>query len=93
MTTQMEEGSAGPWMLPMVCYRTRRYFVDLRLRQFRDVENPHNFFDFEGEQGRQMCRHEGVTICPMCGMGAIVSTTLRNEELRCMRCLARIVHG
>ena len=91
MTTQTDKASAGPWVLPVVCYRSKQYFVDLRLSQFREIEKPHNSFDFDGGQGRQMCRQGGVTTCPTCGMSAIISTTLKNEELRCMRCFARIL--
>ncbi len=30
----------------------KRYFVDLKLRQFREIEDPQNWPDFDGEQGR-----------------------------------------
>jgi hypothetical protein len=91
MGRQAGEGFAGPWVLPIVYYETRRYFIDLRLRQFREVENPHDFHDFDGEGGRQMCRQTGVTVCPACGMAVIVATILSHEELRCMSCFRRIV--
>ena len=46
----------GPRVLPVVQYGQIRYFADLRLRQFRDIENPHNYVEFDSEQGRLICR-------------------------------------
>jgi hypothetical protein len=91
MARKRDEAFSGPWMLPIVYYEARRYFVDLRLSQFREVENPHNFHDFDGERGRQMRRQTGVAVCPACGMAVIVATILNHEELRCMSCFRRIV--
>jgi hypothetical protein len=73
--------------LPQVQYGPRRYFADLRLRQFRDVEDPHNYIDFASEQGQQRCRQAGIAVCPECGMAAIISPSAFEEELWCMRCL------
>jgi len=81
----------GPWVLPMVQHGPTQYFADLRLRQFRDVSNRHNYVDFDSEQGKQMCEQSGVVVCRECRMGAIISTALQKEELRCMNCLALIV--
>ncbi len=33
-------------MLPIVLYRGKKYFLDERLRQVRNVLNPHDFIDF-----------------------------------------------
>jgi hypothetical protein len=81
----------GPWALPIVRVGPTQYFADLRLRQFRDVSNPHNYVDFDSEQGRQMCEQTGVVVCQECKMSAIVSTASKRDELRCMNCLALIV--
>jgi len=86
METQ-QDVFAGPWVLPQVQYGPTRYFADLRLRQFRDVDNPHNYIDFGSETGQLMCRQAGITVCPGCGMTAIISPPSFEEELWCMRCL------
>jgi len=88
---KMEEKQGGPWALPIVQVGPTQYFADLRLRQFRDVSNPHNYVDFDSEQGRQMCERTGVVVCRECRMAAIISTALKREELRCMNCLALLV--
>jgi hypothetical protein len=40
----------GPWCLPMVQHGQMQYFADLRLRQFREVSNPHNYVDFDSDR-------------------------------------------
>jgi hypothetical protein len=41
------EIKSGPRMLPIVTLSNRKkYFRDDRLRQWRNVENPHDFIDF-----------------------------------------------
>ena len=82
---------AGPWVLPQVQYGRTRYFADLRLRQFRNVDNPHDYVDFASEQGQQMCRQAGILVCPRCAVAAIVSPSLGLEKLRCVSCLELIV--
>ena len=32
--------------LPIIIYKGKKYFRDDRLRQIRNVENPHDFIDF-----------------------------------------------
>ena len=81
----------GPWALPIVQVGPTQYFADLRLRQFRDVNNPHNYVDFDSEQGRHMCERTAIVVCRECRTAAIVSTALKRDELRCMYCLALIV--
>lgn len=77
--------------MPIVRVGPMQYFTDLRLRQFRDINNPHNYVDFDSEQGRQMCERTGVVQCPECRMTAIIPTTMDRKELRCMNCLALVV--
>jgi len=89
MGTKTKDEYGEPWALPVVYYRIRRYFVDLRLRQFREIENPGNCVEFESEQGQQMCRQSGIMTCPECGMSVIVPAAVEGEELRCMKCSAR----
>lgn len=81
----------GLQMLPIVQHGPTQYFIDLRLRQFRNVRTPHNYVEFNSEQGRQMCEEVGVVVCRECQMAAIVSVAIDRRELRCMNCLALIV--
>lgn len=80
----------GPRVLPVVHYDTKAYFADLFLGQFRDIENPHNFVDFDSEQGRLMCSQTGVIWCPECRMSVIVSKAFEQQRLRCMQCLCML---
>ena len=82
---------SGPRALPMVRYGTVSYFADLRLRQFRDIGNPHNYMDFDSESGQRICRQNGIIICPECGTSVIVSSVLDIEKLRCVQCFNLIV--
>ena len=81
----------GPWVLPIVWRGPTQYFTDLRLRQFRNVKNPHDCVDFDSDKGRQTCEQAGIVVCRECKMAAIISPALERNELRCMNCLALIV--
>ncbi len=85
------EDADGTWVLPVVQHGTTKYFVDLRLRQFRNVRKPHEYWGFESETGQKMCEQTGIVVCRECRMAAIISPALDREELRCMNCLALIV--
>jgi len=85
------EETDGPWVLPVVRHGMMRYFADLRLRQFRNVQKPHDYVDFESEQGKKMCERCGIVMCQECRMAAIISPAIDRKELRCMNCLALIV--
>jgi len=90
MAGAKQQVNTGPRVLPVVQYGSTRYFADLRLRQFRDIENPHNYIDFDSKQGRLMCRQTGVLWCPECGMSVIISKAFEQQNLRCMRCMSLI---
>jgi len=77
----------GPRMLPIVHYGRTGYFADLLLGQFRDIKNPHDFIDFDSEQGWLICMQTGVVWYPECRMSVIVSKAFEQESLRCMQCL------
>ena len=91
MEEAKQEVFTGPWALPVVRNGPTSYFADLRLRQFRDINNPHNYIDFDCEQGRLICRQSGVISCSQCRTSAIVSPALDIEKLRCMRCFSLLV--
>ena len=52
--TQNKIESGGPRRLPIVKSKGRFYFVDERLKQFREETNPHNFIDFDSDEGQRM---------------------------------------
>jgi len=37
--------------LPIIDYKGKKYFRDDRLRQIRNVDNPHDYVDFEEMSG------------------------------------------
>ena len=90
MAMPKKELATGPRMLPIIRYGNTQYFADLRLGQFRDIQNPHNYIDFDSEQGQFMCRQTGVLWCRQCRLSVIVSRAFENERLRCMQCLSII---
>jgi len=65
---QDAECGIGPRRLPIVQIDGINWFVDVRLRQFREVKNPHNFVDFDSEAGERMIagclRLEGLPLGP-----------------------------
>jgi hypothetical protein len=92
--TRMEEGTEDAGSLsvpPIVQHGTTEYFLNLRLRQFRNVKDPHECVDFDSEKGRKMCEQTGIVVCRECQIAAIVSPAADRKELRCMNCLALIV--
>ena len=66
--------------LPIATLPTGRYFVDLRLGEFRQVENPFNVVRFGSDAGQDMCRRANVASCPSCGTHVIASGTTRQGE-------------
>jgi len=91
---RMEEGTedaGSPSVLPVVQIGPRQYFADLRLRQFRNVKDPHECVDFDNEKGRKICEQTGIVVCRECQLAALISPAAGRKELRCMNCLALIV--
>ena len=80
----------GPRRLTILKLPAVSYFVDLRLGQFRDVQDPGDCIDFSSEEGRQLCRQANIVTCGRCGAHVIVSSRLRADELNCVRCMAPI---
>jgi len=81
----------GRRILPLVHRGQTPYFVDLCSRQLRNVWKPHEYSDFESEEGKQMCEQSGVVMCQECRIAAVIWPALDRKELRCMNCLALIV--
>lgn len=88
---KQQEVFAGPWTLPIVRHEGTMYFADLRLKQFRDINNPHNYVEFGSVQGQHMCMRNGIVTCFHCGTTVIISTALDMEKLRCLQCFNLIV--
>jgi len=54
--------------LAMVRWGGNRYFVDFKLKQFIQVDNPTNIIGFDTEFGKQICDKTFITECPYyCG--------------------------
>ena len=79
-----------PKVLPMVYLGTKTWFVDLRLRQFRDVSDPYDYVDFASDRGRQMCDQANIISCPDCGARFIVPGVWRHTDLTCVLCMASL---
>lgn len=50
-----------PGRLAIVRWQGTDYFMDERMRQFRDVDDPHHFVEFDSPEGKRMLR-EGKLI-------------------------------
>ena len=86
-----EDNTGSPCTHPIVQHGPTQYCADLWLRQFRNVQKPHEHWDFESEQGKQMCKRCGIVMCQECRMAAIIWPAVDKKELRCMNCLVLIV--
>ena len=80
-----EKNRCGTRVLPVARLDDAGYFIDLRLRQFRETMNPGSYVDFDSVKGREMCLQAGVVTCLGCGLSVIVSA-FDGEGSRCMRC-------
>ena len=40
--------------LPTTTYKGKRYFIDMRLKEFRSVEAPIEFIPFDSELGQEL---------------------------------------
>jgi len=80
----------GPKVLPVLWMGEKRYWIDLRLGEFRSMEGPLEFVGFDTDRGKRLCRLANVVRCPRCGTCFIVSGWLAKRRLGCVRCLAEI---
>lgn len=46
---QIQNNESGPRQLPIKEINGKSYYVDERLRQYRNVNNPHDYFTFDGD--------------------------------------------
>ena len=73
-------------VLPTVRLNGRAYFIDPRLRQFRETMNPQKRIDFDSATRERLSREAGVIKCLSCGMSVIVVVPIQEEDSPCMRC-------
>lgn len=76
----------GAWRLPILKYDGVDYFVDMRLKQFREVSNPHSFIDFDSDTGTHICAGFTILACPYCEQESIRPESTETNFLLCQRC-------
>ena len=76
----------GSRMLPVLHYRGKRYFVDERLREFRNTENPHEVIGFDTVEGFWFCLNAKLFSCPHCGQEAVRWRNQLQDQMACLRC-------
>lgn len=81
---------SGPRRLSIVRFGNVRHFVDLRLRQFRDIANAYNFVDFRSDAGLQMVQACMLLECFQCGYTAVVVRNTTVDGTGCGQCGRRI---
>ena len=79
----------SPRALPVVLFKGRQYFADLRLNEFRPV-GAFESIPFASKKGRIMCSSTGIVTCKSCGMSVLISMAYEEEPLRCMQCFSSI---
>ena len=77
---------SGPRWLPRVRLHGVEYFVDERLREFRDVTDFNNALRFETERGEMMLDEFFVTKCPICALEIGVPMAACEDRIVCIRC-------
>ena len=75
-----------PRRLPVFNWQGVDFFVDERLRQFRETKNPHNFIDFDSEAGRKMLEDAVRVTCRPCRAETVVSRHTTEDSARCFWC-------
>ena len=87
--TQKRQWSA-PRCLPVVNLHGTDHFVDERLRQFREVTNPHHNIEFDSETGKQMLREFYVVKCSVCALETGIARNVPRKIVTCRRCKAKL---
>ena len=75
----------SPRALPVVLFKGKQYFADLRLNEFRPVQGFQSI-PFNSKEGLSMCSSTGIVTCKSCRMSVLISMAYEREPLRCMRC-------
>jgi hypothetical protein len=77
----------GPFWLPIVIRRDFAYFADLKLRQFRRVDNYLDCIEFDSPKGQTLLKKFGFVECPYCTQRAAVRLSRKPKKICCVRCL------
>lgn len=80
------KGRLAPHQLPIISLDGTDYYVDARLRQFREIMNPHNFVDFGTEAGRRMVSECAIFECYYCQQITVVPFDSDDDKIECRRC-------
>jgi hypothetical protein len=62
----------GVHALPILRLTDKSYYIDLYLKQFREVDNPGSFINFGSDEGKMLCKYAKIVSC-RCGVCAIVA--------------------
>ena len=74
----------GVHALPILRLQNKSYFIDLLLKQFRKIDNPEIFINFDTADGRVLCKYAKIVFC-RCGVCAIVARP-SNGDVCCSCC-------
>jgi ribosomal protein S27E len=85
------EPNWGPRTLPILELNGREYFVDLRLRELRAVQDPLTRIDLRSAAGRAAVAAWKAIYCRACGPPAVVRRNDPAEVIRCQRCGEAVV--
>jgi ribosomal protein S27E len=81
-----EELRPSPRRLPTVCLDRTECIVDERLREFRQVHNPHARVLFASWDGRRMLKSFYVDVCPSCRQEVAVRVDTAGSHVICPVC-------
>ena len=76
----------GPRMLPVLYYRGKLYFVDERLREFRNTENFDDAIRFGTAEGSHLYLNALSVRCTNCGQEAMRLMDQLKKRMVCFRC-------
>ncbi len=68
----------GTYGLPILKLPETSYYIDLALKQFREVDNPMSYIDFDSSDGITLCKYAKIVSCS-CSVCAIVARPLEAQ--------------
>ena len=83
---QIEEQYTGPRVLPQVRIGEKVFTIDLRLREFRDSQEPWLNVGFDSRDGRILCQQTGIS--GAAGAGHTLSCRVILMALNCFAATA-----
>lgn len=76
----------GAQQLPRFVFDGVAYFADLRLAEFRGVQDFGKRIVFDSPEGQMACDRAGIASCRECGTHVVASGYVRNDRMWCVRC-------